>query len=147
MTLQRAHPALVGNHHGDRLTLHKGFLDRGKIMLGRVGEGGAALAERRLRPKNVADLADLLTDLGPLLALGAEQRLDALQLAAQVLVLGADLEFLELAQRPQPHIEDGVGLDLRELERFYQCRLWLVLGADDFYYPVNVIVLETEHRK
>src|SRR3979409_2197720 len=138
MALQRTHPALVGNDHGDRLALDKSFLDRGEIVLRRVGELGAALAERRLRPKNVADLADLLTDLGPLLALGAEQRLDALQLAAQVLVLGADLEFLELAQRPQPHIEDGVGLDLRELERFYQCRLWLVLGADDFYYSVDV---------
>ena len=98
MALQRAHPALVGNHHRDRLALDEGFLDRGEIVLGRVGELGAALAERRLRPEDVAHLADLLADLGPLLGLGAEQRLDALQLAAKVLVLGADLDFLELAQ-------------------------------------------------
>ena len=98
MTLQRAHPALVGNHDGDRLALDKGFLDRGEIVLRRVGEHGAALAERRLRPEDVAHFPDLLADLGPLLGLGAEDALDALQLAAKVLVLGADLEFLELAQ-------------------------------------------------
>ena len=72
MALQRAHPALVGHHHRDRLALDEGFLDRGEIVLGRVGELGAALAERRLRPEDVADLADLLADLGPLLGFGAE---------------------------------------------------------------------------
>jgi len=90
------------------------------------------LPERRLRPKNVAHFSDLIADLGPLLGLGAEDALDALQLAAEVLVLGADLEFLELAQTAQPHIEDGVGLDLRQLERLDQRRLRLILGADDF---------------
>ena len=98
MALQRTHPALFGNHHGDRLALDERFLDRGEIMLRRVGEHGAALAERRLRPKDVANFPDLLADLRPLLGLGAEQALDALQLGAKVLVLGADLEFLELAQ-------------------------------------------------
>ena len=98
----------------------------------------AALAERRLRPEHVANLPDLLADLGPLLGLGAEQRLDALQLAAKILVLGADLEFLELAQRAQPHVEDGVGLDLRELERLDQRRLRLILGADDLDHLVDV---------
>ena len=73
MALQRAHPALVGNHDRDRLALDEGFLDRGEIVLGRIGELGAALAERRLRPEHVADLAHLLADLGPLLGLGAEQ--------------------------------------------------------------------------
>src|SRR3954462_15715188 len=101
MPLERTHPALFGDHHRARLALDKGFLDRGEIVLGRIGEHRAALAERRLRPEKVAYLADLLADLGPLLGLGSEQRLEALQLAAKVLVLGADFEFLELAQGAQ----------------------------------------------
>jgi hypothetical protein len=67
-------------------------------VLGRIGELGAALAERRLRPEHVAHLPDLLADLGPLLGLGAEQPLTPFNSAAKILVLGADLEFLELAQ-------------------------------------------------
>src|SRR5438552_14901566 len=99
MALQRTHPTLLGNHHRARLALDKGFLDRGEIVLGRVGEHRAALAERRLRPEKGADLADLLADLGPSFGLGTEQRFDAPQLAAKALVLGANFEFLELAQR------------------------------------------------
>src|SRR4029453_6438395 len=81
MALQRTDPTLLGNHHRARLALDKGLLDRGEIVLGRVGEHRATLAERRLRSKKVANLADLLADLGPLFGLRAEQRLDALQLA------------------------------------------------------------------
>ena len=66
-------------------------------MLGRIGEMRAALAEQRLRPKHVANFPDLLADLGPLLGLRAEQRLDALQFAAKIFVFGADFHFLELA--------------------------------------------------
>src|SRR5476651_468947 len=117
MALQRAHPALLGSPHRDRLALDESLLDRGEIVLRRVGELGPALAERRLRPKEVADLADLVADLRPLLGLGAEQALDALQFGTKILVLGADLEFLELAQIAQAHVEDGVGLDFRQLER------------------------------
>jgi len=57
---------------------------------------------------------------------------------AKILVLGADLEFLELAQRAQAHVEDGVGLDFRQLERLDQGRLRLVLGADDLDHLVDV---------
>ena len=81
MALQRAHPALFGDHDRDRLALDEGLLDGGKIMLGRIGELRAALAERRLRPEDVADLSDLLADLGPLLGFRTEQALDALQFA------------------------------------------------------------------
>src|SRR5438034_6658705 len=105
MALQRTHPALFGDHHRAGLALDKGLLDRGEIVLGRIREYRATLAERRLRSEKVADLSDLLADLGPLLGLGTEQRLDALQLAAKVLVLGANFEFLELAQGAQAHVE------------------------------------------
>ena len=46
------------------------------------------------------------------------------------LVLGADFHFLELAQIAQPHVEDGFGLDIGELEGFHQDGLRLVLVAD-----------------
>ena len=56
---QRADPALLGDHDGDRLALDQRLLDRGLVVLGRLGEGGAALAERGLRPELVAHLLDL----------------------------------------------------------------------------------------
>src|SRR6266699_5469899 len=73
MPLQGPDPALVRDHNRDRLALDKGFLDRGKIMLRRVGEIGAALAERRLRPEEIANGPHLLADLGPLLRFRAER--------------------------------------------------------------------------
>src|SRR6185312_13188507 len=51
MALERTYPALFGDHHRARLALDKGLLDRGEIVLWRVGEHRAALAERRLRPE------------------------------------------------------------------------------------------------
>src|SRR5258708_29059736 len=80
VALQRPDPALVGDDDGDRLALDERFLDRGKVVLGGISELGAALAKRRLRPKDVANLPHLLADLGPLLGLPAEKRLHALQL-------------------------------------------------------------------
>ncbi len=46
-------------------------------------------------------------------------------------MLLTDLHFLELAQGPQPHIENGFGLPVGELERGDQFGLGFVLGADD----------------
>jgi hypothetical protein len=113
-------------------------------VLGRVGKSGAALAKRRLRSEHVADLADLLGDLLPLLRLGREQRVDALELVTEVLVLGADLHFLELAQAPEPHVEDGFDLYLGELERLHQRRLRLILGTDDPDHLVDVQIGDQE---
>jgi hypothetical protein len=48
MAAQRAHPALVGQHTGDRLAHHHRLFDRRLVVLGRFGEIGAPLAERRL---------------------------------------------------------------------------------------------------
>ena len=39
-----------------------------------------------------------------------------------------DRHLLELAQSPQPHVENGVRLDLRQLERLHQRLLRLVFG-------------------
>ncbi|MGY4333644.1 hypothetical protein ACVWWG_008061 [Bradyrhizobium sp. LB7.2] len=57
---------------------------------------------------------------------------------AQILVLAADLHFLELAQTSQPHVEDGFSLHFGELERLDQRRLRLVLVADDPDHLVDV---------
>ena len=53
-------------------------------------------------------------------------------------MLAPDLHLLELAQRAEPHVEDGLGLDLGELEGAHQRRLRLLLLADDFDYLVEV---------
>ena len=55
-------------------------------------------------------------------------------------MLAPDLDFLELAQRPQAHVEDRLGLHVGELERLHQHRLGLVLGADDADHLVEVEV-------
>src|SRR6476619_2507960 len=138
MTFERTHPTLVGDDDGHGLALDKGLLDRGEIVFRRIGKLGAAFAERRFGSEDIAHLADLLADLGPLLGFRSEKALDALQFAAEVLVLGADLHFLELAQRTETHVEDGVGLNFVQLERLDQRRLRLVLGADDLDHLVDV---------
>jgi hypothetical protein len=53
-------------------------------------------------------------------------------------VLLADLHLLELAQRAQPHVEDGFGLRVGEREAGHQHRLRLVLLADDADHLVEV---------
>ena len=55
-------------------------------------------------------------------------------------MLGADLHFLELAQRPQAHVEDGFRLDVGELEGPHELGLRLVLLADDADHLVEVQV-------
>ena len=138
MAAQRAHPALLGHHDGDRLAHHHRLFDRGLVVLGRLGEIGAALAERRLLAELLAHLLDLRGDRLPLLLLGLEQLFERLLLGAKLLVLLADLHFLELAQIAQAHVEDGVGLHVGELERLHQDGLRLVLGADDLDDLVEV---------
>ena len=53
-------------------------------------------------------------------------------------MLAPELHLLELAQSTKPHIEDGLGLNLGELESAHQRGLWLVLLADDFDDLVDV---------
>ena len=144
MAAQRADPALLRNHDGDRLAHHHRLFDRGLVVLRRLGEIGAALAERRLLAELVAHLLDLAGDRLPLLLLGADQLLDVGLLLAQLLVLALDLHLLELAQVAQPHVEDGVGLHVGELERLHQDGLGLVLVADDLDDLVEVEIGDQE---
>ena len=105
--------------------------------------GACAKAVRRL-PSGVLGpnfARTSLTSSGdpfPLLRLGTDEILELLALGAQRLVLLPDLHFLELAQIAQPHVEDGVGLHVGELERLHQHGLGLVLAADDLDHLVEV---------
>lgn len=62
---------------------------------------------------------------------GAEQGFEPPLFLGELSVLLAQLHFLELAQRLQPHIEDGFGLIVGEREGGDQRRLGVVLLADD----------------
>src|SRR5499427_11145564 len=59
---------------------------------------------------------DFFGDLFPLFLFRADELLERLALGTQLPVFRLDLDFLELAQIAQPHVEDGVGLHVRELE-------------------------------
>ena len=66
------------------------------------------------------------------------QRFDLLKFLAQRLVLAADFHLLQLAQIAQPHVENGVGLHVGELELLHQDGLRLVLAPDDLDHLVEV---------
>ncbi len=75
-----------------------------------------------------------------LISSGADELLERLALGAQLLVLPLDLDFFEFAQVAQPHVEDGVGLHVGELEGLHQDGLGLILVADDLDDLVEVEV-------
>ena len=138
MAAQRPDPALIRHHDGDRLAHHHRLLDRGLVVLGRLGEGGAAFAEIGLRPERRLQFLDLARDGLPLLRGRSDERLGLAALLAQRLFLGADFHLLQPAQIAQPHVEDGVGLHVGKLERLHQHRFRLVLAPDDLDHLVEV---------
>src|SRR5437763_249097 len=109
-----------------------------KPRLARLAEMGPAPAELRRRPERLADFLDFSSDALPLQLLRSEQLFDLGLLLAERLVLALDLDLFELAQIAQPHVENGFGLHVRELETLHQYRLRLVLLADDFDHLVDI---------
>ncbi len=95
---------------------------------GASGEGAAALTEFGRLGEFLLDLADSPGDRLPLLVTRGEQRLDFRLLFRQRVEFGADLEFFELAQRSQPHVEDRFGLDIGEPEALDHHGLRLILS-------------------
>ena len=93
---------------------------------------GVALAELLL------DLPDLARDPVPLLVVRAQQFDQRLALLREFPVLGLDLDLFELAQRPEPHIEDRLGLHIGQVEARHQHGLRLVLIADDADHLIEV---------
>ena len=131
VALQRPDPALLRDDDGDRFLLDHRLLDRFQIGFRCVREQRAAAADLGRLGEFLLHLADFPGDGLPLLVVGGEQRLDLRLLLRQGIELGADLEFLELAQGAQPHVEDRFGLQVGEREALDQGGLRLVLLADD----------------
>ena len=111
--------------HG--LAFDKGLLDRGEIVLGRVGEHRATLAERFFGLGNVAHFADLIADLTIALSSNRAATLRPFN-SPYVLVSVRISNSSSWVQGAQAHVGDGVGLELPELERLDQRRLRLALG-------------------
>ena len=120
MTLQRANPALLRNHDGDRLALDHRFRQIEVPGLRRVLESRAPRPELRLQAERLLQLADLRGDGAPLLGFVGEQPLDLGALLGQLRMFLAQLHFLQLAQGAQAGVENIVGLHVRELERGFQ---------------------------
>ncbi len=129
-----AHPALLREHHGDRLagrqlTLVHGFgggaFDDGRaaVVSELLGVGFQLLAHQGLEP-----------------APGAEDLLQLVPLGGERLLLGADLHLLQPRQLPQLGVQHVVGLHLGEIETLHEHRPGLVLGADDADHLVDVEV-------
>ena len=66
--------------------------------------------------------------------------LELLALFGELLLLVADLHFLELGEVTQLGLENGLGLDLGELEALHEHRLGLVLAPDDADHLVEIQV-------
>ena len=144
VALHRPQPALLGHDDRHRLLLDHRMVDVADIMLRRVGELRAAAAEIGMRAELVADLFDLPADRLPLLGLGGEQAFDLRLLGGQRLMLLADLKLLQLAQIAQAHVEDGFGLDIRQLPAGDHHLLGLILLADDADDLVDVEVCDQQ---
>ena len=132
VTLGRAHEAALGQHDrrglvGDQLRLVDGLR-------------GFALDD--LRAAVVAVFFGIRLDLAGdeflQLRLRLEHALELLALLGELLLLLADLHFLEFGEMAQLGLEDGLGLDLGELEALHEHRLRLVLAADDADHLVEI---------
>ena len=135
--LGAAHPALLRQDHRDRFLLdHRvhaefdcggGFLDRRPAAAQR-GIGAVFLAQGAqlaLQPRTLARGA-------------GKQFLEPVLFLEQFVLLAAQFHLFQLAQGPQPHVEDGFRLPVGEAELFDHHRLGLILVADDLDHPVEV---------
>ena len=133
VALGGADPALLAEHDGHRLARHQFGLVDSACAASRATSG-----ERRASPNFLASASS--SSLTSFFSLALLARIDwiALALGVQLVLLAADLHFLQARQLAQPGLEDVVGLLLAELEARHQHRLGLVLGADDADHLVEV---------
>ena len=141
MPLHRAQPALRRDDYGHRLLLDHRVMDIGKVVVGRVREGRAALAQFRvlLRPEIAADFLDLPGDRLPLLRLGSQQRLDLGLFGGQSPSNSLRISISSsLRSCAQAQVEDGFGLDVGQRPPRHHHLLGLVLLADDADHLIDV---------
>ena len=138
MALERANPALLRNHDGDRLALDHRFRQIEVPGLRRVLESRASRPELCLQAERLLQLADLRGDGAPLLGLVGEQPLDLGAFLGQLRMFLAQLHFLELAQGAKARVENIVGLHVRELEGGLERGLGVVLLSDDADHLVEI---------
>ena len=105
---------------------------------GSLGDFGAALAQLGLQAKLGVHFAQLINQLFGFELFRFQQPGEFGLFLGQRGMFAADFHFLQLAQGPQAHVEDGVGLVLVQLERLHQHGARFVLGADDLDDLVQV---------
>ena len=121
----RAQP-LLRQDDRDRLGGHQFLLGQG---LGRRRARPAWCAARRRTPPASCSISSRISCAQ--LRRAAQDLLEPVALVGELLLLAADLHFLELGQVAQPQVEDRLGLDVGEPELLHQDGLRLVLLADD----------------
>src|SRR5690606_2434518 len=147
MALQCAKPALFRNHYGDRLTLDHRLLNILKIVFRSIGKLSTTTPEFGRGAKAIAQLVDLPADGLPLLLLGRQQCLDLRLFFRQRVELLADFELLKLAQRTQAHVEDRLGLQIRQGPAGHHDRLGLIFLADDLDHLIEIEIGDEEAAK
>jgi hypothetical protein len=124
MPLDGADPALFGARDGHRLLLDHRLVEVDAHHVGRIGEVGAALAERVSLPKRLRT-----SRISPSMVFHCSSS-DAMSawsvpcFGGERLVLAADLDLLQLAQRAQAHVEDRLGLHVGQGEARHQRPAW-----------------------
>ena len=109
----RTDPAHLRTDHGNRLAFdHR--LQRHLDHLGSFGKLRAARTARAVAAKDLAGLAQLLGDPGPLQITAFQQVLDPGALLHQGVALGDQLQLFEAAQGPQAHVQYRFGLNFRQ---------------------------------
>ena len=115
MALHRADPAHFRQDHGDRLALdHRIHVDLGGLA--GLADLGAALPARGGLAELAPRLAQLLRDAAPLRGRIGQHGDKPRPLLGQLAVLGAQLDFLKLAQGAQAHVQDRLDLRLGQRE-------------------------------
>ena len=99
---------------------------------------------RGLGGKLFLDLGDFTSDDLPPPVLVPEQAAKAFAFPGQFGVFLLDFLFFQLAQLPEPHVQNRLGLHVGQLERLHQLLFRLVLLADDLDDFVQV---QIRHQK
>ena len=143
---QHPDPALARADHRDRLPLDGHLQGIGDRPAGAT-PSVVRRAPSRPSPNLRARRGQLLLERRAAPGLVAQQDLQMPPLGAQLALLLAQRLLLEPAQIAQAHVEDRLGLPLRQLERAHQLGLGLVLLANDADHLVEVQVGDAEGRQ